>query len=47
LQALIREMAQDNATWGQERIANELVLKLGFPLGYFEPWNAWDLAQSL
>jgi putative transposase len=29
LQALIREMARDNPTWGQERIANELLLKLG------------------
>jgi transposase InsO family protein len=29
LQALIRQMAQDNPTWGQERIANELWLKLG------------------
>jgi transposase InsO family protein len=29
LQALIRQMAQDNPTWGQERIANELLLKLG------------------
>jgi len=29
LQALIRQMAHDNPTWGQERIANELVLKLG------------------
>ena len=29
LQALIRRMAQDNPTWGQERIANELLLKLG------------------
>ncbi len=28
LQALIREMAADNPTWGQERIANELQLKL-------------------
>ena len=28
LQALIRQMAQDNPTWGQERIANELLLKL-------------------
>jgi hypothetical protein len=26
---LIREMAADNPTWGQERIANELHLKLG------------------
>src|ERR687891_1321998 len=26
---LIREMAADNATWGEERIANELKLKLG------------------
>lgn len=29
LQALIRRMAEDNPTWGQERIANELLLKLG------------------
>jgi putative transposase len=29
LQTLIRQMAYDNLTWGQERIANELWLKLG------------------
>jgi putative transposase len=29
LQALIHQMARDNLTWGQERIANELLLKLG------------------
>jgi putative transposase len=29
LQGLIRRMAQDNPTWGEERIANELLLKLG------------------
>jgi transposase InsO family protein len=29
LQWLIREMARDNPTWGEERIANELKLKLG------------------
>jgi putative transposase len=29
LQALIRRMAQDTLTWGEERIANELLLKLG------------------
>ena len=29
LQALIRRMARDNPTWGQGRIANELLLKLG------------------
>jgi hypothetical protein len=29
LQALIRQIARDNPTWGQERIANELRLKLG------------------
>jgi putative transposase len=29
LQALIHRMARDNPLWGQERIANELLLKLG------------------
>jgi putative transposase len=29
LQALIRRMAHENLTWGAERIANELLLKLG------------------
>jgi transposase InsO family protein len=29
LRALIRRMAMENPTWGQERIANELLLKLG------------------
>ena len=29
LQALIRRMALENPTWGQERMANELLLKLG------------------
>jgi transposase InsO family protein len=29
LQALIRRLAWENPTWGQERIANELLLKLG------------------
>lgn len=29
LQALIRQMTRDNPAWGQERIANELLLKLG------------------
>ena len=29
LRDLIRQMARENATWGEERIANELALKLG------------------
>ena len=32
LQRLIRQMARDNLTWGQRRIANELQLKLGLQL---------------
>jgi transposase InsO family protein len=32
LQALVRQMAQDNLTWGQERMANELLLKLGLQI---------------
>jgi putative transposase len=30
LQALIRRMGNENPSWGEERIANELLLKLGF-----------------
>ena len=29
LRQLIRRMAQDNPLWGEERIANELLVKLG------------------
>jgi putative transposase len=29
LQRLIQRMARENASWGEERIANELLLKLG------------------
>ena len=29
LRELIRRMARENALWGEERIANELLLKLG------------------
>ena len=29
LRLLIRRMAEDNPLWGEERIANELLLKLG------------------
>jgi hypothetical protein len=28
----MRQMARDNPTWGQERIANELLLELGLRL---------------
>ena len=30
IQKLIRRMANENPSWGEERIANELLLKLGF-----------------
>jgi hypothetical protein len=29
IQALIRRMGRENPSWGEERIANELLLKLG------------------
>ena len=32
LQQLIRKLARENVTWGEERIANELLLKLGLQL---------------
>ena len=32
LQRLIRRMANENITWGKERVANELVVKLGIAL---------------
>jgi len=32
LRELIRKMAAQNTTWGQEHIANELKLKLGIRL---------------
>jgi putative transposase len=32
LRALIRAMARDNPSWGEERIANELLLKLGIQI---------------
>ena len=31
LRALIRRMAAENPVWGEERIANELLIKLGIP----------------
>lgn len=34
--ALIRRMARENPTWGEERIANELLLKLGLRVS---PWT--------
>ena len=37
LQALIRRMAMDNPTWGQERLANELLLKLGLKVSLGMP----------
>jgi hypothetical protein len=35
LRQLIREMAVSNPSWGEERIANELLLKLGMDLTRF------------
>lgn len=32
LRALIHQMARDNLGWGEERIANELLLKLGIQI---------------
>jgi hypothetical protein len=39
LQQLIREMAAENPTWGEERIANELKLKLGIRVSPV-PWGS-------
>jgi putative transposase len=36
LQALIRRMARENPSWGEERMANELLLKLGLRVS---PWT--------
>jgi putative transposase len=50
LQALIRQMSQDNPTWGQERIPNELLLKLGLrvsPRRYANTCpNAWITVEA-
>ena len=35
LQKLIAEMATNNTTWGEERIANELLLKLGIQTAHY------------
>ncbi len=32
VRVLIRQMARDNVSWGEERIANELLLKFGIPI---------------
>jgi putative transposase len=39
LQALIRQMAHENPTWCQERIANELLLKLGLRVSPRTVWK--------
>ncbi len=39
LQQLIRQMAADNATWGEERIANELKLNSGLKYRH-APWES-------
>jgi putative transposase len=39
LRQLIREMAAENPTWGEERIANELKLKLGIRVSPV-PWES-------
>jgi len=51
LQALIRRMANENPSWGEERIANELLLKLGIQVSprtvrkYLPRRPAWTLQQ--
>jgi DNA/RNA-binding domain of Phe-tRNA-synthetase-like protein len=34
IQALIRRIANENPLWGEERIANELLLKLGIRVSH-------------
>jgi putative transposase len=43
IQALIRRMANENPSWGQERIANELPLKLGIQVS---PTNREEVSAS-
>ena len=46
LQGLIHRMARENPTWGEERIANELLLKLGLRVSPPRSHRAGDLDQS-
>src|SRR5437870_7690502 len=52
LQALIRRMARENPSWGEERIANELLLKLGLRVSprtirkYGILIQSWSLSYS-
>ena len=49
LRELIREMAAANPTWGEERIADELLLKLGIrvsPRTVGKPWIGCSLREA-
>jgi putative transposase len=46
IQALIRKMAGENPTWGEEHIANELKLKLGIRFHPVPCGNTWSTIEA-
>ena len=47
LRQLIRKLARENVTWGEERIANELLLKLGLQLSHSVIWTRSNQCHGL
>ena len=47
LQSLIRRMANENITWGEERIANELWVKHSAAINATKCWDARSMWNNL